>query len=283
MKKKLRVWVLLVSVVTFAATMIAAEEEQETPAPKKKSFFSGLNPFHSKEKKPAKPKRTPSPTPSASPESTEAAASEPSATETPRPQATPKQTPAPNATISSDEISDYENDPPEVRKIIEIALGLTSLNLDYRYGSADPVNGGMDCSGFIYYVLLKCGMSDVARDARDQYVWVRKAGNFQAVLAQSDDTFELNALQPGDLLFWADTHSPSREPAITETMIYLGREKGTGQRLMVGASDGRMYKDQPRSGVSVVDFKVVRPEQKSDDHSGPTFVGYGRVPGLTQR
>lgn len=284
MKRKLRVLVLLVSMVAFATTMSAAEDDQETPAPKKKGFFSGLNPFHSKQEKkpkPARPKRTPSPTPSASAESIEGAAPEPSVTATPS--ATPKQTPAPNASVSTEEISDYDNNPPEVRKIIEIALGLTSLNLDYRYGSADPVNGGMDCSGFIYFVLLKCGMSDIARDAREQYIWVRKAGNFQAVLAQSDDTFELNDLQPGDLLFWADTHSPNREPAITETMIYLGREKGTGQRLMVGASDGRLYKDQPRSGVSVVDFKVVRPEQKSDDHSGPTFVGYGRVPGLTQR
>ena len=52
--------------------------------------------------------------------------------------------------------------------------------------------------------------------------------------------------------------------------------------VLEGVDKGRVYKDQPRSGVSVVDFKVARPEQKSEEHSGPTFVGYGRPPGLAQ-
>ena len=78
-------------------------------------------------------------------------------------------------------------------------------------------------------------------------------------------------------------NSTSREPAITQTMIYLGREKGTGQRIMVGAIEGGNYKDQPRSGVSIVDFKVQRAEASSDSQVGPRFVGYGRVPGFTTR
>jgi cell wall-associated NlpC family hydrolase len=286
MKRRLRFLAMLVTVIAIAGSAHAADQEQESFGQKVKHFFGNLWPSPGKKrKKSAKETPTPSPSPaaSASPESSETATPEPFATATPSPTTIAKQTPASNATISTDEISDYDSNLPEVRKIIDIALGLTTLNLDYRYGSADPTNGGMDCSGFIYYVLTKCGVPDVPRDARDQYVWVRKAGNFQAVLAQSDDTFELNALQPGDLLFWGDTHSTSREPAITETMIYLGREKGTNQRLMAGASDGRTYKDQPRRGVSVVEFKVQRLEAKSDEHSGPTFVGYGRVPGLTER
>jgi cell wall-associated NlpC family hydrolase len=191
-----------------------------------------------------------------------------------------KGTLAPTATISAADISGYENDPPEVRRVLDLALNLTSQNLGYKYGSADPANGGMDCSGFIYYTLSKNGVAEVPRDAREQYIWIRKAGNFQAVLGHSEDTFELDALQPGDLLFWSGTYSVNRDPAITHTMIYLGREKATNHRIMVGASDGRTYKGKSRFGVSVFDFKVSRLAPKTDEQSGPVFVGYGRIPSL---
>ena len=185
------------------------------------------------------------------------------------------------ATISASEISGYENYAPNVSKVLDRALSLTTQNLGYKYGSADPANGGMDCSGFIHYVLSQSGMKDVPRDAREQYIWLRKAGTFQAVLAHHDDTFELDALKPGDLLFWSGTYTTDKDPAITHTMIYLGREKGTNQRVMLGSSDGRSYKGQSRFGVSVFDFKVATHKApKSEDHPGPTFVGYGRIPGL---
>ena len=201
------------------------------------------------------------------------------ATASPSGTAAGKTTRAPNATISPNEIIGYESYPAEVRHVLDLALILTTKNLGYKYGSADPANGGMDCSGFIYYVLSQGGIKDVPRDAREQYIWVRKAGNFQAVLAHRDDTFELDALKPGDLLFWAGTYNISRDPAITHTMIYLGREKGTNQRVMVGASDGRTYRGQQRFGVSLFDFKVGPLKPKSDGTS-PVFVGYGRIPGL---
>ena len=164
-----------------------------------------------------------------------------------------------------------------MRKILDLALSLTKENLGYKYGSADPAKGGMDCSGFIHYVLTKSGFSDVPRDALAQYVWVRKAGKFQAVLGHSQDTFELDTLKPGDLLFWAGTYNVDRDPAITHTMIYLGREKATNQRVMVGASDGRTYKGQSRYGVSVFDFKVAGHKAASRS-PGRTFVGYARSP-----
>jgi cell wall-associated NlpC family hydrolase len=138
----------------------------------------------------------------------------------------------------------------------------------------------MDCSGFVYYVLKEMGIKDPPRDAREQYIWVRKAGTFQAVLGHSDDTFELAALKPGDLLFWAGTYHVDRDPAITHTMIYLGREKGTNHRIMVGSSDGRTYKGQQKWGVSVFDFKVATAKPKSDEQMTPAFVGYGSIPDL---
>lgn len=164
--------------------------------------------------------------------------------------------------------------------MLDLALDLTTQNLGYKYGSADPAKGGMDCSGFIYYVLGKSGISHPPRDAREQYVWVRKAGKFQAVLGRSQDTFELEGLKPGDLLFWASTYGVDREPAITHTMLYLGREKATNQRVMVGASDGRTYKGQSRFGVSVFDFKIAGRRVSSSEEPGPIFVGYASIPGL---
>ena len=171
--------------------------------------------------------------------------------------------------------------PEDVRKMIDLGLDLTKRNLNYKYASADPANGGLDCSGFIYYVLTKSGVNNVPRDAREQYVWVRKAGNFQAVLAQSDDTFELDALKPGDILFWANNSGVSREPEIAQTMIYIGRDKVTNQRLMIGAAERGNYKGQPLAGVGVFDFKLGPTEQKADEEATSVFVGYGRFPDLS--
>ena len=199
------------------------------------------------------------------------------------PSATAKKAGTANATISVTDISDAKSYSPEVKKVIDLGLNLTTQNLGYKYASADPATRGMDCSGFIYYVLTKCGIKDVPRDAREQYIWVRKAGNFQAVLAQRDDSFELDALKPGDLLFWASSYGVSRDPDITQTMIYLGREKGTNQRIMIGASERLAYKGQSRSGVNVFDFKVERAKPKSNNEPGPVFVGYGRIPGLPEK
>jgi peptidoglycan DL-endopeptidase CwlO len=164
--------------------------------------------------------------------------------------------------------------------VIDMGLDLTKRNLDYKYGSADPANGGMDCSGFVFYVLTQNGVRDVPRDSSQQYVWLRKAGTFRPVNSRHDDTFELEELTPGDLLFWTGTYSIERDPPITHAMIYLGREKGTNQRIMVGASDGRTYKGESRYGVSVFDFKVSRTGKTDEGRLTPTFIGYGHIPGL---
>jgi cell wall-associated NlpC family hydrolase len=240
------------------------------------------------------PKTTPAPTIPATPAPIETPVETPTPTETPAsrptpslpamikssPSATAKKVGTANATISVTQISDSPSYTPEIRKVIDLGLNLTTQNLGYKYASADPTNGGMDCSGFINYVLSKCGIKDVPRDAREQYIWVRKAGNFQAVLAQRDDSFELDGLRPGDLLFWASNYGISRDPDITQTMIYLGREKGTNQRIMIGASERLAYKGRSRSGVNVFDFKVGRAAPRSNKEPGPVFVGYGRIPGL---
>jgi cell wall-associated NlpC family hydrolase len=223
-----------------------------------------------------------SPTPTASPEESPV----PSPTETPGPSRSPhrgaEKKSAPNVTLSPDEIAGYDNYSPKVRQILDAGLALTKENLGYTYGSADPADGGMDCSGFIYYLLTENGFKDVPRDSSQQYVWVRKAGDFNAVLSRKEDSFELDALKPGDLLFWRGTYNIDRDPPITHTMIYLGREKRTKKRVMIGSSDGRTYDGKQRWGVSVFDFKMPPPPNSGDAKISPMFVGYGRIPGLSE-
>jgi cell wall-associated NlpC family hydrolase len=190
--------------------------------------------------------------------------------------------PIPEASVPSEsEIIESNDYPDDVRKLVDLGLDLAKKRLTYKYASADPANGGLDCSGFIYYVLTKSGVKSVPRDAREQYVWVRKAGNFQAVLGHGDDTFELDALKPGDLLFWANNSGLSREPEITQITIYVGRDKTTKQRLMIGASEGGTYKGVKKSGIGVFDFKLAAIGENPDEIPASVFVGYGRFPDLS--
>ena len=270
---------------TATPTPSETPEPTVSPSPKKKKASPSPSPDSSPSPSKKKKRKT-SPTPSPSPEESASASPSPSASpqgsETPKSSASPspKKKGAP-ATISADEISGYDNYPENIRKIVDTALELTTRNLDYKYGSADPANGGLDCSGFVFYVLTQNGVRDVPRDSSQQYVWVRKSGSFRAVNSRRDDSFELDELKPGDLLFWTGTYSIERDPPITHAMIYLGRKKAGNERIMVGASDGRTYEGESRYGVSVFDFKMPRARGKTDEgRTSPSFIGYGHVPGL---
>ena len=305
----IRAFIASVLVLSLALTARSAEETvgekikkilstaTPTPTPPKKKKSSTTkkesaapSPSASAKKKSGSP--SPSATPSAkrkkksspTPEPSET----PSPTETPSLSSTPTATPektkrgAPNATLLPEAISGFENYPPKVQRLLTSALELTTRNLDYEYGSADPANGGMDCSGFVYFVLKQNGIDDVPRDSSEQYIWLRRTGKFEPVVSQKEDSFEFDNLKPGDLLFWTGTYSIQRDPPITHAMIYVGREKKTGMRVMVGASDGRTYQSQQRFGVSVFDFKMPSAD-KGEIENGktrPRFVGYAHIPGL---
>jgi cell wall-associated NlpC family hydrolase len=268
-----------------------------TPTPSRKHRKEKATPTPSPSASPKHKKASPTPSPTATPKSkSKRKKASPTPTPEESPSVTAAETPAPsppphpasgkkawpNVTLSPDEIAEYDSYPPKVRQIIDAGLMLTKQNLGYTYGSADPKNGGMDCSGFIFHVLQQNGFPDVPRDSSQQYVWVRKAGNFNAVLSRHEDSFELDALKPGDLLFWRGTYNIDRDPPITHTMIYLGREKRTNKRVMIGSSDGRTYDGKQRWGVSVFDFKMPPPPQSGDAKISPVFVGYGRIPGLSE-
>jgi cell wall-associated NlpC family hydrolase len=188
----------------------------------------------------------------------------------------------PNATVTPEEIAEFSAQPQKVKEIIRSALALTQQDLTYTYASANPARGGMDCSGFIYYVLKLNGIEDVPRQSSDQYVWLRKKGTFHAVLSRDPKSFELDELKPGDLLFWTGTYDVKRDPPITHTMIFLGTEKETGDQIMVGASDGRTYRGKKRWGVSIFDFKAGNTSRASESGRSPRFVGFARIPGVRE-
>ena len=273
-----------------------ALEPDPSPTPSRKHRKStkkaSPTPTATASSKRKKASATPSPTPRSRSKHKKATATptpEESPSETESPSATPAETPEagrgkkgwPNVTLAPDAIERYADYPPKIRQILDTGLALTKENLTYTYGSADPASGGMDCSGFIYYVLKQNGFSDVPRDSSQQYSWVRKAGDFYAVLSRKEDSFEFDDLKPGDLLFWRGTYNVDRDPPITHTMIYLGREKRTNKRIMIGSSDGRTYDGKQRWGVSVFDFKMPPPPKSGDAQISPMFVGYGRIPGLS--
>ncbi len=250
---------------TPSSTPEASSSPKNSPSPSRKG----------KGKKKVSPSPTPSPTPSLTPSPTPSVTPEKTSGAT----ASPKGSNSPGASLAADQISGIENYAPAVRKLIDMGLGLTSQNLTYKYGSADPLTGGLDCSGFVYYTLRQNGVKDVPRDASSQYAWLRKTGEFRAVISRSEDTFELDELKPGDLLFWTGTYGVQKDPPITHAMIYLGREKKTNARIMVGASDGRTFHGESRFGVGVFDFRISRPGGAREGRT-PTFVGYGKIPGL---
>ena len=188
---------------------------------------------------------------------------------------------APMATIKPEALREFSEQPAEVQGLIRSSLALTEQNLGYKYGSADPAAGGMDCSGFIYYVLSAAGYKDVPRDSAGQYEWVRKSSNFHSVLSRSGGSFELNDLKPGDLMFWSGTYKVDRDIPITHVMIYLGKEKSSDKPVMVGATDGRSYDGIRRYGVSVFDFKMPSGQpNKEDPGLTAKFEGYASIPGL---
>jgi peptidoglycan DL-endopeptidase CwlO len=190
---------------------------------------------------------------------------------------------APTATLKPEALREFSKQPPEIQRLIRNGLALTEQNLSYKYGSADPAEGGMDCSGFIYYLLKNEGYKDVPRDSAEQYAWARKNSDFHAVLSRSGDSFELDDLRPGDLLFWSGTYKVDRDIPITHVMIYLGTEKSTGKPVMLGATDGRTYDGVRRYGVSVFDFKMPSGKPNKDDPDlTARFEGYARIPELRE-
>jgi peptidoglycan DL-endopeptidase CwlO len=267
------------------------EDASDRPSATPRSHRRANSKHSSSKKAKAKPSASPSVSPSEESDDTSSAGSEKPAPSSSSPSvpaeeagsASKTENAAPMATLKPDALREFAAQPPQVQHLIANALALTERNLGYKYGSADPAEGGMDCSGFIFYVLSDAGFKEVPRDSSGQYAWVRKNSDFHAVLSRSAESFELDELKPGDLMFWSGTYKVDRDIPITHVMIYLGKEKSTGKPVMVGSTDGRTYDGIRRFGVSVFDFKMPSGKSNKDD-PGLTakFEGYATIPGLRE-
>lgn len=170
------------------------------------------------------------------------------------------------------EIQDYSGFSPDVKELIMNARKLTQMNLTYKFGSANPRERGMDCSGTIQYLLSKSKMYDVPRDAEGLFNWVKEDGNLHRVSTYDFNSSDFSKLKPGDLLFWSGTYATTHE--ISHVMMYLGKNED-GEPLMFGSSNGRSYQGKKMWGVSVFDFRLPSGRGKQK------FVGYGCIPELT--
>jgi cell wall-associated NlpC family hydrolase len=185
-----------------------------------------------------------------------------------------RQQPAVTRPIPVATLVDYQNYSPTVKTLITHAALLADKNLTYQYGSADPKNGGMDCSGTMYYLLTEITHTGIPRSANDMYIWLVQEGKMHFVNSNDLSSSEFAQLKPGDLLFWSGTYATKQKSAISHVMLYIGKDKAN-KHLMFGSSDGRTYQGEKMWGVSVFDFVM------PTEGRGGKFVGYGCVPSIT--
>jgi len=181
--------------------------------------------------------------------------------------------PAITQPIHIESIKNYHQYSKPVKALIAKAKDLSQKNLTYMYGSSDPHNGGMDCSGTMYYLLTKSMPNKtIPRDADEIYNWLSGANKLHRVTSSDVNSHQFNHLKPGDLLFWSGTYHTNRN--ISHVMMYLGTTNDN-KPVMFGASDGRTYQGKRMRGVSIFDFVLPKSTDKAK------FVGYGCVPNLT--
>lgn len=186
--------------------------------------------------------------------------------------------PLPGA-LQAGEISEFDDLDPKRRSLVELALkaGREHRLNRYLFGSADPKQGGFDCSGAMYFILKQAGMKP-ARSSAAQYDWINEAGLLLKVPigVQAPEAAAFESLKPGDLVFWSGTYHPTdgRTNKVTHVQMYLGTETKTGKPVMIGSSDGRSYQGTARCGFGIFDFKIPSKGSKA------RIVGYGPPPGL---
>jgi cell wall-associated NlpC family hydrolase len=182
------------------------------------------------------------------------------------------------ASLAPTDLIEYSRQPARVKHVIKNALALCDMGLGYKFGSADPSRGGLDCSGTISATLSNAGMRGHPRDSFSQYEWLAESGSFHLARGGGFGRFNIEKVRPGDLLFWTNTYRTKRNPPVTHVALYLGREKATGRHVMVHAGGGKKYNGKSRRGVTVANFDY--PDKIGVRAGKGSFFGYGSIPGV---
>lgn len=144
-------------------------------------------------------------------------------------------------------------------------------------GGAEPKAGGFDCSGAMYFVMRGVGL-DPPRTSFQQFQWLKTSERLHRFPnGVSDPKHQaLNALRPGDLLFWGITKPPNSpdSPQVTHVAMFLGMEKLDAHPVMINSTNGRSYRGTRANGFGVYDFRLPAADAKI------SFLGYGTPPGI---
>lgn len=123
----------------------------------------------------------------------------------------------------------------------------------------------MDCSGTVQYIYKTLFGIELPRSSFDQYMYVKKLGNFKNAPKSSDGKIDTAALRKqlrtGDLLFWINTYTgipQDRKPPVSHVMIYLGKNS-EGIMKAGGANTFGKGETVLRGGVDIYTFD---PNQK---------------------
>lgn len=183
------------------------------------------------------------------------------------------------ALLKTSELKDFDTLAEPRKKLIEAALLAAKevTGMPYRFAGNGVKDGGFDCSGAMYHVLNKVGLTP-PRTSYAQFLWVKSGSTIHLISTEAKSlTHESFAkLKPGDLVFWSGTYEPidNRLTNITHVGMFIGYEKKDGHPVMINASDGRSYRGKAQSGFGVYDFRMPRAGGTS------VMVGYGTPPKL---
>lgn len=148
--------------------------------------------------------------------------------------------------------------------VTDYALDL--IGVRYRFGGETPARG-LDCSGLVKYVFEQVTGVTLPRSAREQ--------------AKVGDSVDLDALQPGDLVFFntrrfafshvgiylgdnSFIHAPNRRSSVTVTSIdgRYWKKRFNGARRLVGVIPGLMSIDAAKSLLLALPVSVETTAEK---------------------
>lgn len=181
--------------------------------------------------------------------------------------------------LETTELRDFETLSETRQKMITTAMQAAKevSGKPYLFGGNGVKDGGFDCSGAMYHILRKIGLTP-PRTSYGQFLWVQKDSVMHMVSTEAKDLTDasLAKLKPGDLVFWSGTYQPTdnRLTNITHVGMFIGYEKKDGHPVMINASDGRSYRGKKQSGLGVNDFRIPKIGGKSH------MIGYGSPPKL---